>query len=874
MRNYFSAHSMTTFPVPSIITTRRVVPNQFPVRDDVPYRIALVGEAPGETEENYGTPFVGVSGNYLNALLSEVGLDRRACFCGNVCQVRPQGNNIELFDWNGKEIQDGLKTLETDLLNFDPHLCVLMGGTPLRAAKGDKASILAWRGSLFTGSFGPFVGRKCLATVHPAFVLREYGFAPLLRFDLTRASQEGKSSTLTLPARELITTWPAAYLTHVMDTWPSGLRCSLDIEGGLSGWPCVSICARPTKSITIAWGRLSELDHREVLRSFARLMGRRDVPKVLQNSLYDNFVLSYGYGIPIRNVVEDTMLKGWEIYCELPKSLGVQTSVWTREPYYKAERKSDDSEVFFQYCAKDSAVTLEICNAQDSVLSASARQHYDFNVRMLNPLLYMEVKGIKYDKENAEAKAVEVRKEIVDVASRLSERAGSDLRGAKGSLSSTKLAACMYQKTESFTGTGKRRTKDEWRLAAYPAQYKKEAGRNTERLTTDVEAILNLSKKCPDDSFLRDVLRHRHLEGLLETLSISTDEDGRVRCGYNVVGTETGRLTCYTSPTGSGANLTTITKALRRYYVADPGYDFCQVDLAGADGWTVAAHCKRLGDPTMWDDYTFGLKPAKILILLYLFGTDVNKLDRESLMFWTKDKGAPWSAIESVIGSGFYDCAKSVTHGSNYLMGIPTLIKTILTKSFKYTGTPIYLEHAIARELQRLYFVRYSGVLTWHKWCESVLVSKGELTSASGHTRIFFGRRHGRDLHETVKEVLADEPQQTTTYVTNLAMLRLWDDPENRIKEITDEGCVTCGGGSHTLPPEIKGRLSPGSLLIEPLHQVHDALCTQWPQVIRDWARAKMRSYFENEITVAGIKLIIPFDGAYGPSWGEQKNKL
>ena len=57
-----------------------------------------------------------------------------------------------------------------------------------------------------------------------------------------------------------------------------------------------------------------------VLQSFSRLMFRANVPKVLQNQLYDNFVLSYGLGIPIRSVAEDTLIKGWSIYAELGRS--------------------------------------------------------------------------------------------------------------------------------------------------------------------------------------------------------------------------------------------------------------------------------------------------------------------------------------------------------------------------------------------------------------------------------------------------------------------------------------------------------------------------------------------------------------------------
>jgi uracil-DNA glycosylase family 4 len=804
-------------------STRRTCPNEHPIVEPNLYRIALIGEAPGEDEENHRRPFVGKSGQFLTHLMRDVGIDRTTCLMGNVCQVRPPGNRIEAFNWNGEEIRYGLSRLTDDIKRFDPHLCVLLGGTPLKAAREDRAKITEWRGSLFVCSLvtSPFYNRKCIGTLHPAYVLREFSGYPLLKFDLKRARDEGTSPTLHLPIRELITNYDAGTLCYIMDTWPSGQRCSVDIEGGLGGWSCVSLSARPTKAFTIAWSKFDEGTHGRVVQSFARLMSRRDVPKVLQNSLYDNFVLSYGFGIPITPVVEDVMLKGWEIYSELPKALGVQASIYTREPYYKFERKADDPEVLYRYCARDSSVTIEICEQQDSILTGSGLQHYRTNVQMLNPLLYMELRGIKYDQNKVNTKLKETNEEVAQVGEALNQIAGTELRGAKGSLSSKRLATALYDKL------------------GYPRQYKKEFGRKTNKLTTDIEALLTLRKRQPNDKFLDGVLKHRHLEGIIETLSIRCDPDGRVRCGYNVVGTETGRLTCYTSPTGAGANLQTITKKLRSNYIADDSYEMFQCDLAGADGWTVAAHCARLGDPTMLDDLRSGLKIAKVIVLLYQLGIDVNKLDRDSLR----------NALRVVDSEGWeYFACKRVQHATNYLVGVPTLCTQVMRDSYKLSGVPIYLEHAQGRAFQDSYKSRYPGLGVYHQWAQSKLIADGLLTSASGHTRVFFGRRFGDGIHETTKEFLADEPQQNTTYATVLALLNLWNDPENRRPD--------------------------GSLIIEPLHTVHDSLIGQWPTSVREWARRKVRTYFDNALHIAGLEITIPFDGGYGRSWGELTEEL
>jgi len=809
----------TTTPIielPRIVTQRRTVPNEFPIIEPTSYRIALIGEAPGEDEENHRRPFVGKSGSFLTTVLREVGIDRLQVFLGNICQVRPPGNRIEAFSWGGPEIQEGLKCLDEDLKKFKPNVCVLLGNTPLKAARTDSVKITDWRGSLFEcdNVISPFFGRKCISALHPAFVLREFSGFPLLKFDLKRARDEGYSPQLLLPQRELITNADASTLCDLIDTWPVGRRCSVDIEGGLGGWPCVSLSAQPTRAYTIPWMRFDESEHQRVLRAFARLMERRDVPKVLQNSLYDSFVLAYGFGIHVRNVAEDTMLKGWEIYCELPKALGVQASIWTREPYYKFQRKADDPEVLYTYCARDSAVTMEVCQNQDNVLNGASLKHYRTNVEMLNPLLYMELRGIKYDTENVNKELESTKKEIATVGEELCQLAGTELRGAKGSLSAKRLSAALYD-------TGK-----------YPKQYKKEQGRKTDKLTTDIEALLTLRKKF-NDNFLNLVIKHRHLEGIIETLNIKCDPDGRVRCGYNVVGTETGRLTCYTSPTGAGANLQTITKKLRNNYRADTDYDLCQCDLAGADGWTVAARLTSLGDRTMLDDLLYGLKIAKVIVLLYDMGAEINELCRESLL----------NLMRVVDGDDWrYFSCKRVQHGTNYDMGIPTLCTQVMKDSFKLSGEPIYMSHSEGRAFQDSYKYRYR-VSLYHAWGAAKIVADGTLTSAVGHTRVFFGRRFGMGVHDTTKELLAHEPQLITTYATNTAMLNLWNDRDNRRPD--------------------------GSLIIEPLHQVHDALLVQWPTVMREWARAKMHSYFNNTVEVAGVKFTIPFEGRYGRSWGE-----
>ena len=132
------------------------------------------------------------------------------------------------------------------------------------------------------------------------------------------------------------------------------------------------------------------------------------------------------------------------------------------------------------------------------------------------------------------------------------------------------------------------------------------------------------------------------------------------------------------------------------------------------------------------------------------------------------------------------------------------------------------------------------GVKTWQRWVKGELLDKGELGCASGHRRRFFGRRNDNSV---INAALSHEPQANTTYSTNLALRQLFTDKDN----ITPDG----------------------KLIIQPLHQVHDAICGQFPIDKTEWAIKKLKQWMHNTVTIAGIDLVIPYEGEYGLSWGE-----
>jgi len=329
-----------------------------------------------------------------------------------------------------------------------------------------------------------------------------------------------------------------------------------------------------------------------------------------------------------------------------------------------------------------------------------------------------------------------------------------------------------------------------------------------------------------------------------------------MRCTYNHVGTETGRLTCSATNLniqpekskrkGSGGNLQTTTKILRDLYLPDPSLYLNQNDLEGADGWTVAAHCAARGDETMLLDYRAGIKPAKVIALMYMQHTGQLTTTTTKINSLTRDELHHLAAI-TPIPEWLYFTAKRAQHATNYGVKKRTMAIQILRDSYKLTGTPIVVTEATCQLFQQLYLSRYPGVLYWQNATKIQLETKGYIVSASGQVRHFLGRRTD---DATLKEALAHEPQANTTFATNRSMLAIWEDPEN------------------LLPSN-----SPRIFRYELLHQVHDALIGQFHPDDLDWVRQKKTQWFNQPLTIAGIPITIPFAGGYGLSWGGCEEK-
>lgn len=152
--------------------------------------VMLIGEAPGRDEDIQGKPFVGRSGQLLDRMLKAIGLARHnekpeeAVYISNVIFWRPPGNRTP----TDQETLMCLPFLKRAIEIKKPRYIVCLGATPTQRLIGKSEGILKLRGRWFD-----FGGIPLLATLHPAYLLRQPAQKRLAWRDLLSLQQKLKA---------------------------------------------------------------------------------------------------------------------------------------------------------------------------------------------------------------------------------------------------------------------------------------------------------------------------------------------------------------------------------------------------------------------------------------------------------------------------------------------------------------------------------------------------------------------------------------------------------------------------------------------------------------------------------------------------------
>jgi uracil-DNA glycosylase family protein len=146
----------------------QVVPGEGPKHAQV----MMVGEQPGDQEDQQGHPFVGPAGRILDRAIIEAGIDRKEVFVTNSVKhfkYEQRGKRRLHKKPNASEIEACRWWLKLERTIIKPQVIVAMGATAARGVLGRTITIAKARGEILSDEDGS----RVVVTIHPSFVLRQ-----------------------------------------------------------------------------------------------------------------------------------------------------------------------------------------------------------------------------------------------------------------------------------------------------------------------------------------------------------------------------------------------------------------------------------------------------------------------------------------------------------------------------------------------------------------------------------------------------------------------------------------------------------------------------------------------------------------------------
>lgn len=129
----------------------------------------FIGEAPGETEDRLGRPFVGRAGEKLEEIIRAMTLRRDQVYIANVLKSRPPDNRAPLQH----EVDACGPYLRRQIAIIRPKAIVTLGGPATKLVLGVDQGITRLRG-IWARYQHEDVDVPVMPTFHPAYLLRNY----------------------------------------------------------------------------------------------------------------------------------------------------------------------------------------------------------------------------------------------------------------------------------------------------------------------------------------------------------------------------------------------------------------------------------------------------------------------------------------------------------------------------------------------------------------------------------------------------------------------------------------------------------------------------------------------------------------------------
>lgn len=300
------------------------------------------------------------------------------------------------------------------------------------------------------------------------------------------------------------------------------------------------------------------------------------------------------------------------------------------------------------------------------------------------------------------------------------------------------------------------------------------------------------------------------------------DTDSRLRCSFNPVGTNTGRLSSSKTIFGTGGNLQNLPKKFSIFLKADPMCIMYGPDLSQAEN-RIVAHIAP--EPSMMRAFKEGID-IHSLTAGKITGIDPIQIKQHNDLF-EETKDPKYCAPIGAGNKPWRYWGKQANHSLDYDVGIPRFSRKL------------EISEVDGKFIKEGFMRSYPGIGNYHRWVTSLLTSTRELSNCFNRVKRFYGRPD----YTMFQAGYAYIPQSTVADIINR-----WG-----LNYITDH------------PEEFQPILL--------LNQIHDSIVfeisTEYDWEVHANILLLLRKSLEQPITFKGISFNIPCDFSAGLSMGK-----
>lgn len=721
-----------------------------------PATIMVVGEAPGDEEISRGQPFVGYSGVELGKMMSEAGIYRNQCFMTNLFKIKPPGGNPEVFfaekkkdvtlqhiQFQGKYclpiVFDSIEQLKREIEQCQPNVIIAVGKWALWALTGESA-VTSYRGSTLscTLQFASLITPKVVPVISPAMVLKQWSSRQLVIADLKRAKEQATTREMLelkykfqVAATFEETVATLDQLLAYLDSSDKPVRIAADIETRSWHIACIGLAWSETEAICIPLmhgnspdGYWSEEEETQLVWRIVRILEHPQALVEGQNFLYDAQYIYRYWAKCVPNFQFDTMLGHHCMFPSMEKSLGFLSSLYCKyHRYWKDDGKTWDAKTgerqLWEYNCMDSCRTYEIASVERSnQAKMNVLPVNEFQQALFYPVLETMLRGVRVDKARRAQYAAMLQEEIAKREAWFAEVLGHPLNPRSSP-----------QMKELFYGD---------------FQQKPVINRKTGAPSCDDEALRKIAEREPLlRPLVNKITEYRSLSVFFSTfVQAPLDVDGRMRCSFNIAGTETYRFSSSTNAFGSGLNLQNIPKGgegedglelpnIRELFIPDPGYCFFDIDLSSADLRIVVWESDEI---EMKDMLRQGLDPYTEIAKEFYKDASITKKDPRRQTF------------------------KSFAHGTHYLGTAKGLAERL--------GLSVHQ----SEQTQKWYFQRFPRIKKWQDRLKLNLERFRFVENIFGYRCYFFDRIEGTVYNQAAAWI----PQSTVGCLINRGYMNIY----------------------------------------------------------------------------------------------------